>query len=213
MTAIRGTRIAEATAAAPAATSTPSPTFTPLPSGQICYVDPLNHFSLLLSPGWFADPPPSPDAIGGATVLYNYDTTDGEGIFPPGSLKIQITSDELDAGQSFDQWLSDLIAFYTSSAEPIPLTATEPTPYALGQYEGVSFVLMGQDYSSLEIVLSLNGGRVLIIGLLPSDSSALSEGLSMLSSLDASDTAPAISSLVRHTPTVSQIPERQKPEI
>jgi len=190
-TAILATRIVAATASAPATIPVPLPTLTPLPGGQTCYIDTLNHLSLKLLPNWHYSPPPSPDALGGATVLYNYDpekVTGSEGDFPPGSLKVQISTGKLEVGQSFDQWVSSLITSYTSSTESTPLRATEPTPYKLGKYEGVSFVFTGNGYSSKEIVLPVNEGRVLIIGLMPADSSALLDGLSILDTLDASGT-------------------------
>jgi len=167
-------------------TPEPTTTSTPLPDGLI--YDPLGRFSLKLLPGWRASVP-SANAVSGATVIINYDDENlgGEGAFPPGALKIQIGAGKLPAGQSFEQWLSDWLTYRTVEEFPGPRpTATEPMPYQLGRYEGVTFFRTGLDYTSMEIVLPLSDERVMAIGLVPADSPALSEALLMLSTLDVS---------------------------
>ncbi|MGH2543663.1 MAG: hypothetical protein ACRDIB_12730, partial [Ardenticatenaceae bacterium] len=86
-----------------AATATLAPTVTaaaqptPPPAGGILLCDELNDFSLRLPDGWKATTP-APDAMMGTTVLTNYDEEEilapgqgQEGVFPPGTLKIDIT--------------------------------------------------------------------------------------------------------------------------
>lgn len=177
-------RKADATASAPAI-------FTPLPDGRLCYIDSLNRFSLLLPIGWQTDPPPSENAIASATVIYNYDARKlgNEGGFPLDGLKIQISSSRVSEGQSIDRWVQDLISLYTSSENSAPLTATQPIPYTIASYDGLSFIFTGQGFSSMQIVLPVSDARVLIIGLMPTESSALQDGLTMLATLNASGEA------------------------
>ena len=54
----------------------------------------------------------------------------------------------------------------------------------LGRYEGVTFMRTGLDYTIMEIVLPLSGGRVMSISLRPADSPALAEALTMLSTME-----------------------------
>ncbi len=177
VTATWGAWIAEATASVP----TPLPTPGPLIGPQIIY-DPSGQFTMTLLSGWRA-------YVGGTTVIINYDDEQLSDVhtFPPGGLKIQIGVGELDPGESFEQWLSNWIAI---SLSPPPdsglpnLTATEPQPYTLGNYDGVTYII-NDEYSIMEIVLSLSAERVMVIGLTPADSPALPEALSMLSTVEA----------------------------
>ena len=91
----------------------------------------------------------------------------------------------LPAGQSFEQWLSDWLTYRTIEEFPGPRpTSTEPIPYQLGRYEGVTFMRTGLDYTIMEIVLPLSGGRVMSISLRRADSPALAEALTMLSTME-----------------------------
>jgi hypothetical protein len=142
---------------------------------------------LQLLPGWHA-------AVGGTTVIVNYDETNlgSEGDFPPGAMKIQIGVGVLEQGQTFEQWLSNWIS--VSVAAPpdsglSPITATWPTRSTIGRYEGVTYFLNGQPRVQ-EIILPLNDGRIIIIGLTPADSPALPEALSILSPLNVSPKTP-----------------------
>ncbi len=162
---------------------TPTPTTTPEGTPVVIY-DPVNHFSLRLLPGWYATMPDT-NAIGGATQITNYDINN---TLPPGGLFIQISSGSLKPGQSFAQWLSEWRALETSpESGAFGVTLTEPQPYTLGRYEGVTFIknsLSGAHV--LEIDLLSGDGRVVVIGLTPADSSALPEALLMLSTLEIS---------------------------
>lgn len=180
------------TAALMTAMPTLVPTLTPLPSGQRCYVDPVNNFTLLLNPGWQANPPPT-GAANGDTILYNYNVeavggseVGGGGDLPQDAMKIQMAVGELNTNQTFEQWLSDRINVYGTSAAPTPLTTTVPSPYTLGRYSGVSFLISGYGPNALEIALPINGS-VAVIGLIPADSPTLPEAVSMLSTLNVSD--------------------------
>jgi hypothetical protein len=162
----------------------PQPTPSPTPEGiPYLITDPVNHFSLILLPGWHAH-------VGGTTVIFNYDDENfgGEGNFPPGGLKIQFGVGDLEPKQSFEQWLAKWIA---SSIAPPPgssspsLTATEPRPYTLGKYRGVTYFI-DADPRIMEIVFPLTDGRIMVIGLMPAGSLALPEALSILSTLDIS---------------------------
>jgi hypothetical protein len=160
-------------------TSVPTQTNVPTLVGPTRFVDLLNQFSLNLPAGWYADPP-----MGGGSIIYNFDPTIlgvGEIVsFPPKSVKIQIGFNELKANQSFQQWLSDVIAFLKSPEAPVPVMVTQPDPYKFGNYEGSSFVVSGYGPSIQNIALPLGDGRVLIIGLMPAESSDIPEVLSVL---------------------------------
>jgi len=180
MTATWGTWIAEATASVPAATP------TPLIDSQIIS-DPTGQFTLTLLSGWNA-------WVGGVTTIVNYESENlgGEGDFPPGGIKVQMGIGNLAPDQSFEQWQADQIVRDTS---PNPedgwpgQTATEPLPYTLGGYQGFSYSLSGPP-PILVINLQLNDGRVINLSLIPADSSALEEALSMLSTLEISSEPP-----------------------
>ena len=124
----------------------------------------------------------------GVTIILNFDETKVSARLgtppPPNWLKIQIGAGRLKPGQSFEQWLSDRIAPETTSSDyGSIITATEPSPYNLGKYAGASFVLTEGSTKIQEIAL-LNEGRIIDMGLTPADSLALSEALSMLSSIE-----------------------------
>ncbi|HLB46157.1 MAG TPA: hypothetical protein VJL59_03935 [Anaerolineales bacterium] len=187
-TAWHSTQVAQSTAlAATVAAEIIATSCAPTPTPQGALVgpqtirDPGGHFSLTLLPGWYAS------AVG-ITVITNYDTEKISDVhtFPSGGLKIQIGVGKLESGQSFEQWLSNWIAV---SISPPPdsglpgLTATEPQPYILGNYEGVTYFI-NDEYRIMEIVLPVRDRRVIIIGLTPADSPALTEALSMLASLE-----------------------------
>jgi hypothetical protein len=164
---------------------TPSPTPTPTvtPEGApVIITDPEGNFSLQLLPGWRAH-------VGGSTSIKNYDDESLSDVhtFPPGGLKIQMGVGKLPDGQSFEQWLSDWLTYRNIEEFPGPRpTSTEPIPYQLGNYQGVTFMRTGLDYTIMEIVLPLSDNRVMAISLVPADSPALAEALAMLSMLEIS---------------------------
>lgn len=164
---------------------TPSPTATPTvtPEGiPFLITDPVNRLSLTLLPGWYASIP-SKNAVAGATVIKNY----FEGDVSSEALKIQISVHTPEAGQSFEEWLVDRRVRQTSPEYGAGgVTLTEPQPYTLGRYTGVTYIahdsFSGEDI--MIIYLLTNDERIVGIGLRPVDSLALSEGLSILSTLE-----------------------------
>ena len=167
----------------PSPTSTPSPTPEGIPA--IIY-DPLNRFSVTLLPGWYAYTPDA-NAVAGVTTISNYDKRLIDDP-PPGSLSIQISIGQLEPGQSFEQWLSNWRLIETSPEYgAFGVTLTEPRPYTLGRYDGVTFIGNAPNSPSvLEIDLLTSDGRVAVIGLSPADSPILTEALQMLSTIEIS---------------------------
>jgi len=147
------------------------------------FYEQANHYSLKLLPGWYAY-----SGNGGEDSITNYDMEAITDLnrFQPGDLKINIGAGKLEPGQSFQQWVAHWITVEASpspdSSMP-PATATEPQPYTLGHYEGIAFFVTGQ-LRVMEIVLPWGDKGVMVIGLMPADSSAISEALSMLSTID-----------------------------
>jgi hypothetical protein len=103
-------------------------------------------------------------------------------------MKIEISSTELKPDQSFEKWLSEWAAPKT---EGVILPPAEYQPYTLGKYNGVSRLVSNDTGGSLEIILSLSDGRVIVIGISPADSSSLPDALSILSTLDATGLCPS----------------------
>jgi hypothetical protein len=135
-------------------------------------------------PGWYAITP-DPKAIVAVTSISNYDIahTDER---PPDGLSIQISIGQLDVKQSFEQWLSDRRTLETSPENGSSgVTLTESQPYTLSQYKGVTYTahdpLSGKDV--MIIYLLTDDRRIIGIGLYPTTVPALSEGLSILSSI------------------------------
>jgi hypothetical protein len=163
----------------------PSPTSGPVIGPQTLY-DPLNHFSINLLPGWYAYAPDA-KAIAGVTTISNYDMNliDSR---PPNGLSIQISVGQLGVEQTFEQWLSNWRTLETSPENgAFGVTLTEPKPFMLGRYQGVSFigkVLNGPDTLEIDVVTSDN--RVAVIGVSPADSPLISKVLSMLSTIEIS---------------------------
>ena len=180
----QATAAAEATAFTIAHAPTPiPPTSTPLPDGTTCYVNRLADFTLKLLPGWRTesiwDTQPT-------VSFYNFHTESfGSRKPPPPNWAAFVVSVYfLPADKSFDQWLSERRALEEASI-PISLTLSEPYSYTLGYYQGVSYTIAGGDEKSLSI--KLNGGsKVIDIGLIPAQSLAIDEALSILSTLDIS---------------------------
>jgi hypothetical protein len=169
----------------PTVTSEPTATATPHPDGLI--YDPVNRFSVQLLPGWYAITPEAIFAVG-VTSISNYDQRLVDEP-PPGSVRIDITVSELDAGQSFEQWLSNQRALETNpDLGGGGITLTEPQPYTLGRYTGVTYI--GTDSFSNDAVtliyLLTSDGRIVGIGVSPAGALALPDVLSMLSTLDVS---------------------------
>ncbi len=167
---------------------TPGPTTTSTPPADpLLIYDAVNRFSLRLLPGWYAVTPGA-NAVGGVTSISTYDMRLVDDP-PPGSMSIHITVSQLDAEQSFEQWLSDRRARETSPEYGAGgIILTEPQPYTLGRYTGVTYT--ARDSFSNEgvtiIYLLTSDGRIVGIGVRPADSQVLSNVLPILSTLDVS---------------------------
>ncbi len=180
--------IAETQSASFAATMTavPRPALTALPTdtysenNPVCYIDPLSRFSLVVAPGWYATP------LGGyALILYNYDYNDPglqHDIFSKGGMKVSLDVVDLPPEKDFDQFVQDRIIVEKEGAE-IQVTVTDPIRYTLSAYSGVTFTVSGYYPDVMEILLQ-SGNRIAIIGLMPANSPALTQAMSILSSLD-----------------------------
>jgi hypothetical protein len=160
----------------------PTATSTPPPDKQTFYEN-ESHYSLKLPTGWYAY-----NSHGGEDSITNYDeeTVTDLNKFQPGDLKINIGVGKLSTGQSLQQWVSNRIAVDTlpNPDSPMPpATATAPQPYTLGRYEGVAFYINGKQLRIMEINLLWGDQGVMVIDLMPADSPALSEALSMLSTI------------------------------
>jgi hypothetical protein len=69
----------------------------------------------------------------------------------------------------------------TSAENQVAQTVTQPVPISLGTHRGVTFFGSDERYSAQNIVLPVDGNRVLVISLSPSDSTAMQAGLTLLS--------------------------------
>ncbi len=166
-----------------ALTPEPTATATPLPD-KLSFYEHENHYSLKLLPGWYAY-----NAHGGEDSVTNYDDNAVTDLnrFQPGNLKINIGVGKLSAGQSLQQWVADRISVNTSSGPDSPMptaTATEPEAYALGHNEGLAYYIDSKQLRIMEIVLPWGDHGVMVVDVMPADSSALREALSMLSTIN-----------------------------
>jgi len=179
MTADTATQLAAMTASAPA----------PITQSRVIY-DPVNRFSLQLPTNWYVVTPDS-NAIIGVTTITNYDISVVESQ-PPDGLSIQISIGDLNPDQSFEQWLSERRILETSpNYGASGVTLTEPQPYTLGDYEGITYSAYGPSgESTMVIYLLTDDQRIVGIGLGPTDSSVISEALLMLSTLNISLATP-----------------------
>jgi hypothetical protein len=173
-------------------TPSPTPPPSPTPAG-VPYIitDPVNHFTMTVLPGWYAITPDA-NAVGGITSITSYDMRLVDNP-PPSSKSIHITISQLDAGQSFEQWLSNQRARETSpDYGALGVILTEPQPYMLGEYIGVTYTAI--DSSSKEgvtiIYMLARDRRIVGIGVRPISALALSEVKSMLSTLDVLPITP-----------------------
>ncbi len=189
-TALTNHRIPTWTAQAQASVQ---PTSTPLPSGEQCFVDRYDHISLWLPSGWRG----MGEDRKGTDYFFNYSEADlpPRGGFPPGGIKVEIEFAQVKAGQTFEQWYSDLVARMAPDAPT-------PYPYELGKHKGYAQDLQGDEVGSMVITLPRGDGGVVLIGLMPANSPALSDALKMLSTLDISG-----SDVCSSTETSSSIPK------
>jgi hypothetical protein len=142
---------------------------------------------MTILPGWYAITPEAIFVVG-VTSISNFDQRLVDEP-PPGSVRIDITVSEPDAGQSFEQWLSNQRALETNpDLGGGGVTLTEPQPYTLGRYTGVTYIghsLFTNDNVTI-IYLLTSDGRIVGIGVRPVGALALSDVLSMLSTLEVS---------------------------
>jgi len=189
-TALAESRLAVTLSSSFAATSSAFPIPTPYlqptdtysEHDPVCFVDPSHRFSLVIAPGWYASP------MGGHSVtLYNYDyrhIAEQDDVFSNGGMKVSLDVLDVVQGTNFDQYVEDRIEVEQQAAEN-RLIVTDPISYTLGAYSGVAFTFSGYGLDVMEIILK-DGNRIAIIGLMPANSPALPEAMSILSSLDLS---------------------------
>lgn len=190
--------------------------------GPACYVDKLNRFSLYLPSGWRADVPPSENAIGGASVFYNYTQDDikmdhGSLILPPNSVKIQITSGVLLRSQSFEQWINIATQQMLTSdiAKQFQTVIGTPYPYNLAEQGGIAYTVKDSSGTDALVINLPSRDRVIIISIAPAGMESLASFL--LSSLDTMNldgcNSEAISpeeSIPKATPTTETFFENHK---
>ena len=168
---------------------------TPTPINETCYVDHLNRFSLRLLSGWRTDGPPDIDAVGGASVFYNYTADDiksnhGLTELPSNAVKVQVSSAKIAENWTFEQWINAAIQTTkpSSLSKSYGTSTTTPYPYELATYKGMAYSVSDlSGTNALVVNLEIKSDRVLIITILPANTPALSQALSMLSTLNAED--------------------------
>ncbi|MGH2542248.1 MAG: hypothetical protein ACRDIB_05615, partial [Ardenticatenaceae bacterium] len=86
---------------------------------------------------------------------------------------------------TFEAWIAERLEQETMSfgAGPTPIEISEPQPYELAGYTGVSYTVAGRGPAALVIALLVREDKVIQIALHPADSSALDEGLGLLATL------------------------------
>ncbi len=166
----------------PVPSSVPS-TNTPMPDGATCFVNRIAGFTLQIPSGWFMNEPWDTEFI---NVFTNYapKIAGSGGGFLPGEQKIDIMVFplELEEGISFEQWVEEE-RMKERLSHPLPGELSEAVPYTLGSYSGVAYSI----HSGTGIVLTDAGQeKVISISLYSEDTSAQSEALEILSTLDTS---------------------------
>lgn len=171
----------------------------PTPTHQViepkCFIDQLNQFSLQLPTGWYTDGPPDNNAIGGASVFYNYSRDEvksnhGYVELPPNAIKVQISSAKISDKENFEHWIVAVIDRTVSSEQGKQFnTTTSPLyPYKLAGYNGLAYSVADSTGTNLlSINLSIDDHSVLIITIAPADSLSISDALSMLETLNAKE--------------------------
>jgi hypothetical protein len=172
-------------------TITVPPTYTYSVNRSVCFIDPSLGFSLNLASGWYASSWYDSNTGVSSVTLFNYDyknPTIPNEVIPKGGMKVSLDVLDLVQGTDFDQFVEDRIKD-NESATDNRLNITNPISYTLGTYSGVAFSASGYGPDVMEIIL-INGNRIAIIGLMPADSPAMQEAISILSSLDLSGLEP-----------------------
>ena len=163
-----------------------SPTNTPMPDGTVCFVNRIAGFTLQIPSSWHVS---GPWDTAFPNVFRNYAPPLAGGDIMnllPGELKMDMMVYPLEEGQSFDQWVEERRNSLASSQNPgvTPIQLTEPTPITIGSYNGVSYTSVGAE-DFLIIKLS-NDDKAISISFSYAGSSAQTEALDILSTLDAS---------------------------
>ena len=177
----------------------PPPEYQPKPTQEIigptCYIDRLNKFNLHVPKGWRTDGAPDINAIGGASVFYNYSHDEvksdhGSVELPPEAIKVQVSSAMISDKETFDQWIIAAIERTISSEQGklYHTTTTSPYEYKLAGYNGLAYSVTDSTGATLFIFnLLVDANRVLIITITPANSPSISDALSMLETLNADE--------------------------
>ncbi len=176
----------------PDSTPSPDPALSPTPGsllGPQTLYDSVSHFSLTLYSGWYASAPDPHVANVIDIANYNFYTTSR----PLDGISIQVQAGPLPSDKSFEQWLADYRVRETSPDNgAFGVVLTDPQPYQLGRYEGVSYIATGQEGERVLVIHILSGdGWIAVISLNPYDASnppstVLSDALSMLATIQIS---------------------------
>ncbi|MCB0078928.1 MAG: hypothetical protein KDD73_16065 [Anaerolineales bacterium] len=156
-------------------------------------VDAHNGFTLRIPQGWTSHAP-SPEATLGVTEILNYvpeDIQNGDGRLPESAIKVQIFIEAMPSGD-FDTWVANSIAresleFVREETEKVPVTSGLES-IAIAGYSGVSYVIQAEENSEqpsiLIVYLPVREGQVLSVGIMPANSSALTEVIGILYQLE-----------------------------
>jgi murein DD-endopeptidase MepM/ murein hydrolase activator NlpD len=155
--------------------------------GPDCLIDYSKKLSLQLLSGWYGD-------INASSInIVNYDP-DSIGYehgkpknIPANSIKIEIYKLKFEPNQTLEQWVSTEKA-QSKGQDGNSLTVSENSPYKLGKYDGISYALTDLNgWNSRIIALKVNTDEGIVVNIFPANSQAFSDGLAILSTLDASE--------------------------
>jgi len=160
--------------------------------GPTCYIDHLNQFNIHLQPGWRAGTPPDINAIGGTSIIYNYNPNDIKGNhgfydLPANATKIEITSAKLKENQSFEQWVEELVSESqgVDRSGQLNIIVTNPKPYSVGKFDGLAFKMgTNNDDQRFLILIDAGNGLILLIIITPANSPELYDALLMLNTIN-----------------------------
>jgi hypothetical protein len=158
----------------------------PLENGKTCYVDRVNEFSLELPAGWYTTPPDrlaDPPIGDHSTTIFNYKDRWGGSDFLPGEIKLTIQKLSIGPDQTLQGWIAERVSLYRDQKEPLT-QASDPIHYQLRDYPGYAFTISALGEAQ-EIAIADNSHAVLI-NILPVDSSAYEEAISILKTIKLS---------------------------
>jgi len=154
--------------------------------GPDCVVDDVKNLSLQIPEGWYVD-------IGLSSInIFNYNPDaliyehgDSKNL-PTNNIKIEIYIFELKPGQTLEEWVSEEKA-QTKGRDDHTSTVSQNVPYNLGQYDGLAYSITDtMGWNSRIIALQADSKKGAVANIFPADSSALSDALVVLASLDMS---------------------------